>query len=127
MLGNLAKTHIFTLLHPINPISHLGRSQFFFLVVYLVYLKVFLTILFQRICRKRKNIPLKVAELPQVTYINSQEILIESPKNTSLHWPRTANANANAHIHIDTYIYIYALAGGFARNKYRTSRKEPRT
>ena len=28
-LGNLAKTHIFTLLYPTNPISHLGRSQFF--------------------------------------------------------------------------------------------------
>ena len=29
MSGNLAKTHIFTHLHPTNPISHLGRSQFF--------------------------------------------------------------------------------------------------
>ena len=29
MSGNLAKTHIFIHLHSTNPISHLGRSQFF--------------------------------------------------------------------------------------------------
>ena len=29
MSGDLTKTHIFILLHPTIPISHLGRSQFF--------------------------------------------------------------------------------------------------
>ena len=42
-------------------------QQFFFLVVYLVYFKVFFTILSQRIYRRRKKM---VDELPQVTLDN---------------------------------------------------------
>ena len=56
MSGNLAKTHIFTLLHCTNLISHLGRSQFFFLIVYLVYFKVFFRILSQYIYTRKKKI-----------------------------------------------------------------------
>ena len=52
----------FTPLHPTKPVTH------FFLVVYLVYFKIFLTIFSQRIYRSEKeNIPLKVSELHRVT------------------------------------------------------------
>ena len=70
MSGNLSKTHIFTLLHPTNPISHLGRFQFFFWVVYLVYFKAFFTILSQRVYRKRKKIfRLRWPNYPKLPYI----------------------------------------------------------
>ena len=75
MSGNLSKTHIFTLLYPTNPISHLGRSKIFLDSIFSIYFSIFIYILWSlfynfvlmHLQKEKENIPLKVTELPQVT------------------------------------------------------------
>ena len=67
MSGNLAKTHIFILLHPTNPISHLGRSHFFPSSIFSILSSLFYNFVPTHLQKEKENIPLKVAELPQVT------------------------------------------------------------
>ena len=73
MSGNLAKTHIFTFLHPTDPISHFGRSHFFLGSIFSILESLFYNFVPTHLQKEKENIPLKVAELPQVTLVKKKD------------------------------------------------------
>ena len=76
MSGNLAKTHIFTLLHPTNLMSHLGRSQFFLGSMFSILQSLFYNFVPTHLQKEKENIPLKVSELPQVTLFPKPYVIL---------------------------------------------------